>query len=47
MGDISNYLQESSALRDFVYECDSGSNVWSVTRLDELNRRLQAQANTM
>ena len=41
VGDISQHLQESSALRDFVYECNSGSNVWFVAHLDELNHRLQ------
>lgn len=40
-GDISEHLQESSSLRDFVYECNSGLNVWFVTYRDELNHRLQ------
>lgn len=40
IGDISNYLRESSALRDFVYECNSGAHVWFVADIDELNRRL-------
>jgi hypothetical protein len=41
MGDISPRLDESSALRDFVYECNKGSHVWFVPDVDELNRRLQ------
>jgi hypothetical protein len=46
LGDISMHLRESSALRDFVYECDSGSHVWFVTRLAELNQRLQTERGT-
>src|SRR5215469_18924565 len=34
VGDISKHLQESSALRDFVYECNSGSQVGFVNNLD-------------
>jgi hypothetical protein len=45
MGDISERLRESSALRDFVYECNTSSDIWFVTRLDELNQRLLSQAN--
>ena len=41
VGDISEQLRESSALRDFVYECNSGSNIWFVAHLDELSGRLQ------
>lgn len=40
VGDISEHLQESSALRDFVYECNRGSHVWFVADLDELHHRL-------
>lgn len=36
VGDISKHLQESSVLRDFVYECNSGSNVWFVDGTEEL-----------
>lgn len=46
LGDISTHLQASSAFRDFVYECNSGSNVWFVTRLDELKNRLQPRLDT-
>ena len=40
LGDISNYLQDSSALQDFVYECNEGPHVWFVNDMDELRRRL-------
>jgi len=43
LGDISEHLRESSALRDFVYECNSGAHVWFVTGLDEFNQRLQIE----
>ncbi len=36
VGDISKYLSESSALRDFVFECNSGSHVWFMSNLEEL-----------
>jgi Domain of unknown function (DUF4180) len=45
LGDISMHLQDSSSLRDFVYECNSGSHVWFVSGMEELNRRLQPQGN--
>lgn len=41
LGDISKYLNDSSALRDFVYECNAGSQVWFVTDIEELSRKLQ------
>jgi len=41
VGDISRYLSESSALRDFVYESNRGNQVWFVVNLDELGRRLE------
>ena len=28
LGDISGHLNESSALRDFVYECNVGRDIW-------------------
>jgi len=28
LGEISDHLNESSALRDFVYECNRGSQFW-------------------
>jgi hypothetical protein len=47
LGDISKRLQDSSALRDFIHECNRGSHVWFVARLDELNHRLRPPANAM
>jgi hypothetical protein len=47
VGNLSKRLQESSALRDFVYECNSGSHVWFVASLDELGRRLRPRTNAM
>jgi hypothetical protein len=41
VGDISKRVEESSSLRDFVYECNSGSNIWFVASLDALGQRLQ------
>ncbi|HZQ51967.1 MAG TPA: DUF4180 domain-containing protein [Bryobacteraceae bacterium] len=41
VGDISKYLTESSALRDFVFECNSGSHVWFVSDIEELHQRLK------
>jgi hypothetical protein len=42
VGEISKRLEESSALRDFVYECNNGSHIWFVTTLDELSERLHS-----
>lgn len=41
VGGTSSRLQESSSLRDFVYECNSSSQVWFIGHLDELNQRLR------
>ncbi|MGA2135550.1 MAG: DUF4180 domain-containing protein [Bryobacteraceae bacterium] len=41
-GDISGYLEGSSALRDFVVECNRGSQVWFVADAQELQTRLAA-----
>jgi uncharacterized protein DUF4180 len=43
-GDISKQLSGSSALRDFVYECNAGHEIWFVRSLDELGQKLLAQA---
>lgn len=40
LGDISQYLTDSRAFRDFVYEANHGNQVWFVTSQEELNRRL-------
>lgn len=41
LGDISAHLNESTALRDFVYECNNGRDIWFVTNLNELDRKIQ------
>ncbi len=43
VGDISQNVQDSSALRDFVYECNSGSDVWFVAGIEEFHQRLQTE----
>jgi hypothetical protein len=44
VGDISVYVQQSAALRDFVYETNRGNQLWFVTTMDELDARLAAQS---
>ena len=39
VGDISSYLEESSALRDFVLETNRGDHVWFVENMEELEGR--------
>jgi hypothetical protein len=41
LGDISRYVAQSRAFRDFVYEANRGDQVWFITSLQELNERLQ------
>jgi hypothetical protein len=43
IGDVATYAQNSSAFRDFVYECNRGSHVWFVAGIEELDERLQSQ----
>lgn len=40
LGDISQYVAQSRALRDFVYETNRGNEVWFMTNLQELDERL-------
>lgn len=40
VGDVSTYLERSSALRDFVRECDRGQQVWFLADETELRQRL-------
>lgn len=40
VGDISEYVAQSDALRDFVWESNRGEHVWFVADLDELRSRL-------
>jgi len=42
IGDISRYVEESTALRDFVYESNRGNQIWFVPSLEELEARLKA-----
>lgn len=42
VGDISQALTESSALRDFVRESNRGRHVWFVADEADLERRLSA-----
>ncbi|MFI0740730.1 DUF4180 domain-containing protein [Streptomyces sp. NPDC021100] len=41
VGDISRHTAESSALRDFVRECDRGRQTWFPADLGELEERLK------
>jgi hypothetical protein len=41
LGDISGYVAQSRALKDFVYETNRGNQVWFVKDLQELDERLQ------
>jgi len=47
LGDISAHLKESSSLRDFVHECNTGSFIWFVTTLDELNTKIRMQTGVI
>ncbi|WP_307797106.1 DUF4180 domain-containing protein [Actinomadura barringtoniae] len=40
VGDISRYAEGSKALRDFVRECNRGTQTWFVDDLDALKARL-------
>ncbi|MEV0262059.1 DUF4180 domain-containing protein [Streptomyces sp. NPDC050617] len=41
MGDISGYTEGSSALRDFIRECNRGRQTWFVADAEELGERLK------
>ncbi|MFE9613856.1 DUF4180 domain-containing protein [Streptomyces sp. NPDC006012] len=41
IGDISRHLAESTALRDFVYESNQGSQLWFLADSRELDDRLR------
>lgn len=41
LGDISQYVAQSNALKSFVYEANHGNQVWFVTDLQELDERLK------
>ena len=40
IGDIARHVEQSAALRDFVYETNRGDQTWFVADLDELRKRL-------
>jgi hypothetical protein len=40
IGDISRFVEESSALRDFIYETNRGPYVWFLPDLQALEQRL-------
>ncbi len=40
LGDISRYVAQSKALKDFVYETNRGTQVWFLTDEEELSERL-------
>jgi hypothetical protein len=42
LGDISRYVEESSALRDFVVEANRGDYLWFLENVGELDQRLRA-----
>lgn len=46
LGEISKHLKGSSALRDFVRECNSGLQVWFLTSVKELEQKLLAQGQS-
>jgi hypothetical protein len=46
LGDISEHLKESSALKDFVRECNRGSQFWFLANRDQLEQRLNSSAKT-
>jgi len=41
LGDISHYIAQSRAFKDFVYETNYGNQVWFLANLQELNARLE------
>ena len=46
VGDISGFVAESTALRDFVYESNRDNQFWFVANRDELDRRLKKLSST-
>ena len=41
VGDISRFVEESDALRDFVYESNRGDQVWFLATAGEFDERLK------
>ncbi len=46
VGDISRFIKESSAFRDFVYEINKGPYVWFLPDLQALEQRLAISSAT-
>ncbi|SDP92136.1 DUF4180 domain-containing protein [Phyllobacterium sp. OV277] len=44
LGDVSAWISESTALRDFVYETNRGRSLWFIGDLAELDQRLSIAA---
>ncbi|MES2195000.1 MAG: DUF4180 domain-containing protein [Pseudomonadota bacterium] len=42
IGDISQHVERSNALRDWVVECNRGNDLWFVATVEELRDRLAA-----
>jgi hypothetical protein len=40
VGDLSQYVRESAAWRDFVYEANRGDQVWFLDNAEDLEKRL-------
>jgi hypothetical protein len=43
VGDISRYVDESTALRDFVHECNKGEHVWFLPDVGSVAKRLSVR----
>lgn len=41
VGDMTEHLQRSNALRDFVRESNKGDHIWFFESMDELGRRFE------
>jgi hypothetical protein len=41
VGDISRQVEQSAALRDFVFESNRGDHVWFVEIIEDLERRVR------
>jgi hypothetical protein len=41
VGDVSRHVDASSAFRDFVYECNRGSQIWFLPDLEAVMKRLE------
>jgi hypothetical protein len=46
VGDISRHTETSSALRDFVGECNRGRQTWFLADMEELRERLKGWGET-